>query len=142
VTKGGDGTKASPWRLATPSGGSGFAAYRDGTLCPAALVVVDGDTQVRYHLACIAELYQMLAAQGDWMALGEADEYEQAVAGSVEAWARSVDNPLGAWYGLTAGRRGFFGRYVPPVLEHMGLAEVEHNLSNNRMRAQLSPASL
>jgi hypothetical protein len=33
------------------------------------------------------------------------------------------------------GLRGRFGNYVPPVLERLGLAEVEHNARNNRMRA-------
>ena len=40
------------------------------------------------------------------------------------------------WYGLKKGLRGRFGMYVPPVLEALGLAEVEHNPKNNRMRAQ------
>ena len=55
--------------------------------------------------------------------------------GSVEAWARSPENPVGGWYGLKKGLRGRFGNYVPPVLEALGLAEVEHNARNNRMRA-------
>ena len=39
------------------------------------------------------------------------------------------------WYGLRKGYRGRFGMYVPPLLEALGLAEVEHNPRNNRMRA-------
>ncbi|CAN5921656.1 hypothetical protein BH11MYX4_BH11MYX4_47710 [soil metagenome] len=39
------------------------------------------------------------------------------------------------WYGLKKGLRGRFGMYLPPVLEALGLAEVEHNPKNNRMRA-------
>jgi len=35
---------------------------------------------------------------------------------------------------VESGRDGF-GNDVPPVLEHLGLAEVEHNARNNRMRA-------
>jgi hypothetical protein len=31
--------------------------------------------------------------------------------------------------------RGRFGMYPPPLLEALGLAEVEHNPKNNRMRA-------
>jgi hypothetical protein len=31
---------------------------------------------------------------------------------------------------------GRFGNYVPPVLEVLGLAEVEHSARNNRMRAR------
>ena len=51
------------------------------------------------------------------------------------AWGRSPDNPVGGWYGLKKGLRGRFGMYVPPVLKELGLAEVEENPRNNRMRA-------
>ena len=71
----------------------------------------------------------------DWMPLGNADEQKPAAEGTVEAWGRSPDNPVGGWYGLKKGLRGRFGNYVPPVLEALGLAEVEHNARNNRMRA-------
>jgi hypothetical protein len=53
----------------------------------------------------------------------------------VEVWGRSPDNPVGGWYGLKKGLRGRFAMYVPPVMEAMGLAEVEHQSRNNRMRA-------
>ena len=42
---------------------------------------------------------------------------------------------VGGWYGLKKGLRGRVGNYVAPVLEVMGLAEVEHNPRNNPMRA-------
>ena len=77
----------------------------------------------------------MLARHGDWMALGNADEQKPAADGTVEAWSRSSKNPVGGWYGLKKGLRGRFGNYVPPVLEELGIAEVEHNARNNRMRA-------
>lgn len=77
----------------------------------------------------------MLKKHGDWMSLGGADEQKPAAAGSVEAWGRSPTNPVNGWYGLKKGLRGRFGVYVPPVLEVLGLAEVEHNTRNNRMRA-------
>ena len=51
------------------------------------------------------------------------------------AWARNEGNPVGGWYGLKKGYRGRFGMYVPPLMEALGLAEVEHNKRNNRMRA-------
>ena len=51
------------------------------------------------------------------------------------ALAKIEDNPVGGWYGLRKGYRGRFGMYVPPVLESLGLAEVEHNARNNRMRS-------
>ena len=70
------------------------------------------------------------------MPLGNADEQKPAADGTVEAWARAEDNPVGGWYGLKKGLRGRFGNYVPPVMEQLGLAEVEHNARNNRMRAR------
>ena len=130
----GQGTREDPWRRTTPPGSSEFTAYRDEGADPPALVVQVGKTQLRYHLRCIDDLHQMLKAHGDWMPLGSADEQKPAPDGSVEAWARAEDNPVGGWYGLRKGYRGRFGNYVPPVLERLGLAEVEHNPRNNRMR--------
>ena len=131
----GSGTREDPWTLATPPGGSTFAAYRDEAADPPALVVTVGTTELRYQLRCIDDLHAMLKAHGDWMALGNADEQKPAAEGTVEAWGRSPDNPVGGWYGMKKGLRGRFGNYVPPVLEALGLAEVEHNARNNRMRA-------
>lgn len=131
----GDGTKSSPWVLKTPSLGSEFTAYRDEAASPAALVVNVGSTEVRYQLRCLDDLAAMLRAHGDWMPLGTADEQKPAAPGTVEAWGRSPSNPVGGWYGLKKGLRGRFGNYVPPVLEALGRAEVEHNPKNNRMRA-------
>ena len=124
-----------PWTLTTPSGGSENTAYRDETLDPPALVVQVGKTQLRYDLRCLADLHAMLTERGDWVLLGNADEQKPAASDSVEGWARADDNPIGGWYGLKKGLRGRFGNYVPPVMEALGLAEVEHNARNNRMRA-------
>ena len=131
----GDGTRARPWVLKTPSGQSEFQAFRDDEADPPALVVQVGKTELRYHLRCLTDLREMLSAHGDWMPLGSADEQKPAGEGTVEAWARSPENPVGGWYGLKKGLRGRFGNYVPPVLEVLGLAEVEHNPRSNRMRA-------
>ena len=131
----GSGTKEKPWTLMTPSRQSEYVAYRDATLDPPALVVRAGGAELRYHLRCIEDLHAMLKAHGDWMLLGNADEQKPAAEGTVEAWARSSKNPVGGWYGLKKGLRGRFGNYVPPVMEALGLAEVEHNPKNNRMRA-------
>ena len=131
----GAGTKQSPWALKTPPGQSEFTAYRDESLDPPTLVVWVGKTEVRYQLRCLDDLAKMLKAHGDWMPLGNADEQKPAAPGSVEAWARSPKNPVAGWYGLKKGLRGRFGNYVPPVMEALGLAEVEHNPRNNRMRA-------
>ena len=129
-----DGTSGRPWLLETPSGGSTFTAHRDETSDPPALVVRVGKTELRYHLQCVDDLRAMLLERGDWVALGSADEQKPAGEGTVEAWARAEDNPVGGWYGLKKGLRGRFANYVPPVMEQLGLAEVEHNARNNRMR--------
>ena len=131
----GSGTKESPWSLMTPPGTSEFEAYRDEAADPPALVVQVGKTQLRYHLRAVDDLTKALVAHGDWMLLGSADEQKPAAEGTVEAWGRATSNPVKGWYGLKKGLRGRFGMYVPPVLEALGLAEVEHNPKNNRMRA-------
>jgi hypothetical protein len=130
------GTPTEPWNLKTPPGSSEYQAWRDESLDPPALVVRVGKTELRYHLRAIDDLHAMLAEHGDWVPLGSADEQKPAADGTVEAWARAEDNPVGGWYGLRKGYRGRFGMYVPPVLEELGLAEVEHNARNNRMRAR------
>ena len=131
----GSGTREDPRVLTTPPGTSEFAAQRDAEQDPPALVVQVGTTQLRYHLRCIEDLHAMLVERGDWVLLGNADEQKAAKPDTVEAWGRSEDNPVGGWYGLKKGLRGRFGTYVPSVLEALGLAEVEHQARNNRMRA-------
>ncbi len=131
----GEGTKAKPWELKTPSLSSDIQAYRDETSDPPALVIIASKTEVRYQLRALDDLHAMLKAHGDWMPLGSTDEQKPAPEGSVEAWARSPGNPVGGWYGLKKGLRGRFANYVPPVLEALGRAEVEHNARGNRMRA-------
>ena len=132
----GSGTPDDPWILTTPPGTSELEAHRDPDADPPALVVDVGSTQLRYHLRCIDDLHAMLRDHGDWMLLGSADEQKEAKPGTVEAWGRSADNPVGGWYGIKKGLRGRFANYVPPVLEVLGLAEVEHNARNNSMRAR------
>jgi hypothetical protein len=136
MTSEGSGTKADPWQLSTPPGSSAFEAYRDDDAEPAALVCQVGSTRLSYQLRCIEDLHGMLRAHGDWMPLGAADEQKPAADGTVEAWARSPDNPVGGWYGLRKGYRGRFAMYVPPVLEALGLVELEHQARNNRVRAR------
>jgi hypothetical protein len=129
------GTSDDPWQLTTPSGGSGYTAYRAPEADPPALVVIVGTTELRYHLRALEDLPAMLREHGDWMALGSADEQKPAKDGTVEAWARDTSNPVGGWYGLKKGLRGRFANYVPPVLEVLGGVEVEHKARGNRMRA-------
>jgi hypothetical protein len=130
------GVAGDPWRLTTPAGSSEFEAWRDTAADPPALVVQVGKTQLRYQLGCIDDLAAMLRARGDWMALGGADEQKPAGEGSVEAWGRSPDNPVGGWYGLKKGLRGRFAVYVPPVLEALGLAEIDRTPRATKMRAR------
>lgn len=138
----GNGTADDPWILTTPPGKSEFDAWRDETADPPTLMIRVGSTTLSYQLRCIEDLHEMLVERGDWMELGNADEQKDAQPDTVEAWARSVDNPVAGWYGLRKGYRGRFGNYVPPVLEHLGLAEVEHHPRNNRMRALRSTSGV
>jgi hypothetical protein len=135
MTSKGSGTKDDPWVLSTAPGTSEYTMYRDEASDPPALVCQVGSTRLTYQLRCIEDLHTMLKAHGDWMDLGAADEQKEPVAGTVEAWGRSPDNPVGGFYGLRKGYRGRFGMYVPPLLEALGLAELTHEPRNNRMRA-------
>jgi hypothetical protein len=130
-----EGTKDDPWTLTTPPGTSGYTMYQDEGADSPVLVCQVGSTTLRYDLRAIDDLHAWLVEQGDWVALGAADEKKDAAPGSVEAWGRSPDNPLGGWYGLRNGYRGRFGMYLPPLLEALGLAEVTHEPRNNSMRA-------
>ena len=131
----GTGTKDDPWQLVTAPGTSEYTMHKDETTDPPQLVCQVGSTKLTYQLRAIEDLHAMLAAHGDWMPLGGADEQKPAPEGSVEAWGRSDANPRGGWYGLKKGLRGRFGVYMPPLLEALGLAEVTHDAKNNRMRA-------
>jgi hypothetical protein len=131
----GSGTKDDPWQLTTPPGTSSYMMFRDEDAEPPALVCQVGSTQLRYHLRAIDDLHAMLKQAADWVPLGGADEQKDAAPGTIEAWGRDPSNPVGGWYGLKKGLRGRFGVYLPPLLEELGLAEVEHNPRNNRMRA-------
>jgi hypothetical protein len=135
MTVKGKGTAEDPWVLKTPPGTSEYKMYRDETSDPPSLVCVVGTTKLSYQLRCLDDLQAMLKKQGDWMLLGSADEQKPAAEGTVEAWARSPKNPVKGWYGLKKGLRGRFAMYVPPLMEALGKAEVEHNAKGNRMRA-------
>ncbi len=131
----GTGTTDDPWILKTPPGSSEYRMHRDESADPPALVCQVGSTKLSYDLRALDDLHAMLKEHGDWMPLGAADEQKAAAEGTVEAWARSEDNPLGGWYGLRKGYRGRFAMYVPPLLEALGRAELTHEARNNRMRA-------
>jgi hypothetical protein len=131
----GAGTKDDPWQLKTAPGSSEYTMYRDEAADPPALVCQVGSTMLRYHVQAIEDLHAWLREQGDWVPLGAADELKPAVPGSVEAWGRAEDNPVGGWYGLRKGYRGRFGMYLPPLLEELGLVELTHDARNNSVRA-------
>ena len=131
----GDGTPDDPWVLQTPSQTSSYTAWRDESAQPPALVVRVGTTTLSYHLSAVDDLAAMLHERGDWVTLGNADEGKPVKDDTVEAWARSDDNPVGGYYGLRKGYRGRFANYVTPVLELLGRAELEHGARNNRVRA-------
>jgi hypothetical protein len=130
----GRGTPDDPWTLKTPPGSSDYRMYRDEA--NETIVCVVGSTTLGYRARAIEDLQAMLAAHGDWMPLGSADEQKPAAEGTVEAWARAADNPVGGWYGTKKGLRGRFGMYMPPLLEELGLVELEHNARGNRVRTR------
>ena len=132
----GSGTKDDPWQLKTPPGTSEYQMYKDDSVDPPVIVCIVGGTKLGYLWRAVDDLHAMLKKHGDWMPLGVADEQKDAAPGTVEAWGRSANNPVGGWYSTKKGLRGRFGMYMPPLLEALGLAEVEHNAKNNRMRAK------
>ena len=130
-----DRPKTNPWQLRTPPGTSEYSLHVDEKDGLRVLVCNVGKTVLHYDARCIDDLLAILKAHGDWMDLGGADEQKPAKEGSVEAWARAPGNPVGGWYGLKKGLRGRFAVYVPPLMEALGLCELEHLPKNNRMRA-------
>ncbi len=131
----GRGTAEDPWVLTTPPGSSEYRMYRDDSLDPPLLVCQVGSTRLTYLARVVDDLHAMLRDAGDWVPLGAADEQKQPAEGTVESWGRSAANPVGGWYGQRKGYRGRVGMYLPPLLEALGLVELEHNARNNRVRA-------
>ena len=132
----GTGEKDDPRLLRTPPLTSEFQAWRDEANDPPALVVQVGKTRLSYRRSGIEDCAEMLRTHGDWMPLGNADEGKPVKPDTVEAWARDEANPVGGYYGLRKGYRGRFANYVTPVMELLGLVELEHGARNNRVRAK------
>lgn len=129
-------SRDDPWRLKTAPGTSEFTMHVEQLDARRVLVCTVGGTVLHYDGRCVGDLLAMLRSAGDWVELGGADEQRPAKEGSVEAWARSAGNPVGGWYGLKKGLRGRFAVYVPPLMEELGLCELEHKPRNNRIRAR------
>jgi hypothetical protein len=129
------GTQDDPWRLTTAPGTAEYTMWADEAADPPTLVCQVGSTQLRYLLRCIDDLHLWLIERDDWVDLGAADEGKPAKEGTVEAFGRSKDNPVGDWYGLRKGYRGRFGMYLPPLLEALGKVELTHEPRNNKVRA-------
>jgi hypothetical protein len=130
-----EGTKENPWKLKTPPGTAEYEMYKTEKDGREILVCTVGKTVLHYDYRALTDLHAMLKEHGDWLGLGSADEQKPAKEGTVEAWGRSPENPVGGWYGLKKGFRGRFGMYIPPLMEKLGLAELEHNPKNNRIKA-------
>jgi hypothetical protein len=130
------GTKDKPLALKTPPLTSDYTMHVDEKDGKEVLVCTVGKTVLLYDYRCLADLHDMLKKHGDWMELGSADEQKPAKEGTVEAWGRSIKNPVGGWYGLKKGLRGRFAMYIPPLMEKLGLAELTHEPKNNKMKAK------
>ena len=131
-----DRTKADPWKLKTPPGTSDYTMHVEEKEGKKILVCTVGTTILFYDARCVEDLLTMLKAKREWIDLGGTDEQKPAKEGTVEAWGRDPSNPVGGWYGLKKGLRGRFGVYLPPLMEALGLCELEHNAKNNRIRAK------
>lgn len=129
-------TKDNPWKLKTPPQTSDYEMFVDMKDGKEIIVCTVGTTTLHYDYRSLTDLHAMLKKHADWMELGSKDEKQEAIEGTVEYWARSPKNPIGGWYGLKKGFKGRFAMYIPPLMEALGLAEVEHNPRNNRMRAK------
>jgi hypothetical protein len=130
------GTNDKPLELKTPPGTASYTMHVDEKDGVEILVCTVGKTVLHYDLRCLNDLAAMLKEHGDWMLLGSKDEKQETKEGTVEHWARSKKNPICGWYGLKKNFRGRFAMYIPPLMEHLGLAEVEHNAKDNRMRSK------
>lgn len=129
------GTKENPLVLKTPPLSSEYTMHVDEKDGKDILVCTVKSTVLHYDIRCLKDLHEMLKNRGDWMLMGSKDEKVETKPDTVEHWGRSADNPVGGFYGLKKGFKGRFGMYIPPLMEHLGLAEIEHNKRNNRMRA-------
>lgn len=132
----GNGSKENPWQLQTPPGTSTYTMHKDVKDGKEILVCTVGKTILHYDAKCLGDLHAMLKKHNEWIELGSADEQKPAKDGTVEAWGRSLKNPVEGWYGLKKGLRGRFGMYIPPLMEALGLAEITHDPKGNKIKVK------
>ena len=120
--------------LKTPPQTSDYEMHLDERDGQSVIVCVVGKTTLLYDARAIDDLHAMLGrtATGSSSAAPTSRSRRRKERSRPGA---DRDNPVGGWYGLKKGLRGRFGMYMPPLLEELGKAEVEHNPRNNRMRA-------
>ena len=128
------GTKENPLKLKTPPLSSDYTMHVDEKDGMEILVCTVGKTVLHYNIQCLADLRNMLLKHNDWMEMGSKDEKQETKEGTVEDWGRSKQNPVGGWYGLKKNFKGRFGMYIPPLMEHLGFAEITHEKRGNKMR--------
>ena len=131
----GSGTPEDPWSLTTPPGKSTYRST--ATRRPTRLRWSAWWARPRWATTCAPSPICIRCSRSTatgWRWATPTSRSRRPRAASRRG-RRSPENPVGGWYGLKKGLRGRFGNYVPPVLEALGLAEVEHNARNNRMRA-------
>ena len=131
----GSGTRDDPWQLKTPPGTSDYTIYRDEAPIRRRSSAPSAGRSSATTSGRSTTSRRCSAPTATGCRSAAPTSRSRRAEGTVEAWARSPDNPVGGWYGLKKGLRGRFGVYIPPLLEALGLAEVEHNPRNNRMRA-------
>jgi hypothetical protein len=127
------GTKENPWNLTAYALNRNYEIYKDEDNGQEILVCKIGKCVFHYDYRCITDLYCFLHKEGQWLKVGAVDEKKKPEEGTIEAWARSQNNPIGEWYGLNEGHRGNFGMFVPPLMKHLRLAEVD--IENDRIKA-------
>ena len=128
------GTKESPLSLKTPPGSSEYTMHVDEKDGQDILVCTVGKTVLHYDISVLSDMHAMLKQRGDWMEMGSKDEKVTTKEDTIEHWGRASDNPIGGWYGLKKNFRGRVGMYIPPLMEHLGLAEITHEKRGNKMR--------
>lgn len=98
------------------------------------VITSQNNNEFRYRAEAIRDLYIWLknTKNGEWVNLGPQAQNSD----SVDEWARSSRNPMSAFYDTTPGNQDRFSSFIPPILETLGLVELEHGTNNNRIKAR------